>query len=115
MNIYDVFTTPEEGERLRKCGIPFYTASFASIRNSPMCDYSIPVVVPSVSKTIVERAVSADSDIVIPVWCLNDLMQILIDKECDYHTSLSNNNSKRARIESIVECIEKIMQKEEEL
>lgn len=115
MNIYDVFTTPEEGEILRKCGVDFNTASFASVRNSPSCDYSIPVIIPDISKNLVSKAVVSDSEIVIPVWCLNDLMQIVIDNKWNCSLPLyddnPNSNTKRARISSIVSFINNSMRR----
>lgn len=111
MNVYDVFTTPEEGEILRKCGVSYDTASFASIRNAPKDDYSFPVIVPSVSKHLIDKLVVADSSMIIPVWCMNDLIQVMIDMKMDTNIPFekSGTNSRRKRIAYIVSYINEMI------
>lgn len=111
MNVYDVFTTPEEGEILRKCGINSDTASFASVRNAPKDDYSFPVIVPSVSKRLIEKVSVADSNMIIPVWCMNDLIQIMIDRNMNTDIPFRNHetDSRRKRIAYIVSYIDEMI------
>lgn len=111
MDVYDIFTTPEEGETLRKCGISPDTASFASIRNAPKDDYSFPVVVPSVSKHLIDKISTVDSNMIIPVWCMNDLIQIMIDRKMNINIPFSNpgTDSKRKRIAYIVSYIDEMI------
>lgn len=105
MDIYDVFTRPEEGNALLRCGVGVNTASFASIRNAPSNDYSNPVVVPSISKPIIDRAASTDSSMIIPVWCLNDLIQVAHDNGIVVTSDMYDRGTKRERISALVSFI----------
>lgn len=112
MDIYDVFTRPEEGNTLLRCGVGINTASFASIRNAPSNYYSNPVVVPSISKPIIDRAASTDSSMIIPVWCMNDLIQVAYDNNIPIRPEVYMHETKRERISAFVSLISENMTKE---
>lgn len=112
MDIYDVFTRPEEGNALLRCGVGVDTASFASIRNAPSNDYSNPVVIPSISKPIIDRATSTDSSMIIPVWCANDLIQVANNNGIAVPPDIHARGTRRERISALVSLISENMVKE---
>lgn len=107
MEEYGVFTTPRETETLRRCGIRNETASFVAVVNSKKGEFGLPKFIERANKKQVHDVLSVDRNIIIPVWCLNDLIQVADELGIDWVDAIGRLHDRKARITAMVDLIER--------